>query len=60
MVRVIDVADRHRGDADLVADFVGERGLPHAAVHGLLPGDCLSGRDVDEIDTCVLEGARDG
>ena len=59
VVGLVDVADRHGGDADLVADLVGERRLPHAPVHRLLPRHGLPGGDVDEIGAGVLEGAHD-
>src|SRR6185437_1320952 len=59
VIGLVDVADRHGRDPDLVAHLVGERGLPHPAVDGLLPGDGLAGGDIDEIDACVAEGAHD-
>src|SRR6185312_5537570 len=59
MVRLVDVADRHGGDADLVAYLVGEGSLPHAAIHGLLPRYGLPGGDVDQIGSRVMEGAHD-
>ena len=57
MVGLRDVADRHGGDADLVADAVGERGLEHAAVHGARLDRGLAGGDIDDIDTLGLENA---
>ena len=49
VVGFVDVADRHRGDARLVADPVGERRLEHAPVHGLRVDRGLPGGDVDDV-----------
>src|SRR5215469_5872877 len=59
VVGLVNVADRHGGDTYLVAHPVGEGCLPHATVHGLLPGDGLAGGDVDEIGARFMEGAHD-
>ena len=47
------------GDADLVADAIGERRLEHAAIDRLRLDRSLPGRDVDQIGARLLERARD-
>ena len=59
MIRLGDVADCHRGNADLVADAVGEWRLEHAAIDRFCLDRCLAGGYVHQIDTRVLEGTRD-
>src|SRR5205085_340020 len=53
-------ADRDDGDAEGVADPVGERRLVRAAEVGAFVGDDLSGGDVDRIGAVFGEGRRDG
>jgi hypothetical protein len=54
-----DRAHRHRRDAGLVPDAVGERRLVHPAVDRLLPLAHLARRAVDQVDAGGLEVARD-
>ena len=54
-----NVADRHRRDADLVANLIGVRRLEHPAVYGLRIGRGLAGRNVDQIGAGGLKRARD-
>ena len=60
VVGLVDVADRHGGDADLVADAVGERRLEHAAVDRARLDGGLAGRHVDDVDALGLQDAGDG
>ena len=57
MVRLVDVADRHRRHPALVAHLVGEGRLEHAPVDRAAIGPGLAGRDVDEVGAGVGEGA---
>ncbi len=57
VVGLVDVADRHRRAAGLVADPVGERRLEHPAIDRLGLGPGLAGRDVDQVGAGVGEGA---
>ena len=59
MIGLGDVADSHRGDADLVADAVGERCLEHPAVDRFGLDRGLAGGDIDQIDAGLFECARD-
>ncbi len=59
VVGLVDVADRHRRHAGLVADAVGERRLEHAAVDRPGADRGLAGRDVADVDAGLLEHARD-
>ena len=59
MVGLRDVADGHRGDADLIADAVGKRRLEHPAVDRLGLDRGLPGGYVDQIHARLLERVRD-
>ena len=59
VVGFVDVAHRHRGDARLVADPVGERRLEHPPVHGLGVDRRLSRRHVDDVGTRPREHPGD-
>jgi hypothetical protein len=54
-----DVADRHRPDADLLANAIGKRRLEHAAVDRCLLRHGLATRDIDQVDAVLLQRARD-
>ncbi len=58
VVGLVDVADRHRRNAGLVANPIGERRLEHAAVDRPRAHRGLPGGDVDDVDTGVAEQAR--
>ena len=60
VVGLVDVADRHGGDAGLVADAIGERRLEHAAVDRPRLPRGLARRHVDDVDPGVAQQARDG
>jgi hypothetical protein len=49
VVRLEDVADRDRRDADDVSDEVGERRLPHAPYTGFCQGTVWSARQVEDV-----------
>ena len=59
VVGLVDVADRHRRHAGLVADAIGERGLEHAAIDRLSPDRGLAGGHVADIDPGLLQHAAD-
>ena len=54
-----DIADAHGGDAGLVADLLGKRGLEHTAIDRLGVAHGLAGGDIDQIDAGFRKGARD-
>mmetsp|Transcript_62125 Transcript_62125/g.171843 ORF Transcript_62125/g.171843 Transcript_62125/m.171843 type:complete len:730 (+) Transcript_62125:1758-3947(+) len=60
MVGLGDRTDRHRRDADAVADALGQGRLPHAAVDRLLRLADLAGGHVDQVGARRLEGRGDG
>src|ERR1700678_3924742 len=55
VIRLEYIAHRNGWNADLVANLVGKRGLPHAAVHRLLIGHGLARRYVEHIRAGLLE-----
>ena len=55
MIGLRDRADSDRGDPDLVADLVGERGLVKPPVHRMVVGPDLARRAVDQIGAGFLE-----
>src|SRR5262245_36427503 len=59
MIRLVDVADGHGGDPDLVADAVGEWRLEHATVHRLRANGRLPRRHVDDVDARSMQHAGD-
>ena len=59
MVGLADGPHRDGGNARLLADLVGQRGLVHAAVHRLLRRAHLAGRAIDHVGPGLLEGPCD-
>ncbi|SPC13098.1 conserved hypothetical protein [Cupriavidus oxalaticus] len=59
MIGLEDRADGNGGNARLVADAIGERGLVHAAIHRRLVRADLSRRAIDHVGAGGLEGAGD-
>ena len=59
MIRFRDRAYGHRCNADLVANPIRERRLPHSSVNRSLRGDRLARRHIDHIRASILHGTRD-
>jgi hypothetical protein len=59
MIRLVNVAHSDGRNIHLVAQLVGERGLPHAPIDGLLIAHCLAARYVEHIGARLFEGTRD-
>jgi hypothetical protein len=60
VVGLVDVADGHGGDSNLIADPVRERRLKHAPIDGSRIDGGLTSRHVDDVNACGTQQTRDG